>query len=126
MGCGGELIDKDDAWPESSSSAMFSFAMIMGVKHGWLDAKTYGPAARKGWIAVVGYVDQNHDVTQVCEGTGKKDDLAYYYDAQAADRGFSWAGSGDVGCGCAAGGWEVSGLVLEMVGRSGSLPDGRP
>jgi unsaturated rhamnogalacturonyl hydrolase len=27
-----ELIDKDDAWPESSSSAMFSFAMITGVK----------------------------------------------------------------------------------------------
>jgi unsaturated rhamnogalacturonyl hydrolase len=74
-----ELIDKDDAWPESSSSAMFSFAMITGVKHGWLDAKTYGPAARKSWIAVVGYVDQNHDVTQVCEGTGKKDDMVYYY-----------------------------------------------
>jgi len=74
-----ELIDKEDAWPESSSSAMFSFAMITGVKHGWLDAKTYGAAARKAWIAVVGYVDQNSDVTQVCEGTGKKDDLAYYY-----------------------------------------------
>jgi unsaturated rhamnogalacturonyl hydrolase len=74
-----ELIDKDDAWPESSSSAMFTFAMIKGVKHGWLDAATYGPAARKGWIAVVGYIDQNHDVTQVCEGTGKKDSLEYYY-----------------------------------------------
>jgi unsaturated rhamnogalacturonyl hydrolase len=73
-----ELIDHDEAWPESSSSAMFSFAMITGVKHGWLDAKTYGPAARKSWIAVVRYVDQNNDVTQVCEGTGKKDDLAYY------------------------------------------------
>ena len=74
-----ELIDKDDAWPESSSSAMFSFALITGVKNGWLDAATYGPAARRSWIAVVGYVDQNHDVTQVCEGTGKKDDLEYYY-----------------------------------------------
>jgi unsaturated rhamnogalacturonyl hydrolase len=74
-----QLIDKDDAWPETSSSAMFSFAMITGVKNGWLDAATYGPAARKSWIAVVGYVDQNHDVTQVCEGTGKKNDLDYYY-----------------------------------------------
>jgi len=73
-----ELIDKDEAWPESSSSAMFSFAMITGVKQGWLDAATYGPAARRGWIAVAGYVDQNHDVTSVCEGTGKKNDLAYY------------------------------------------------
>jgi rhamnogalacturonyl hydrolase YesR len=74
-----QLIDKDDAWPESSSSAMFTYAMITGVKHGWLDAASYGPAARKAWIAVVGYVDQNHDVTQVCEGTGKKNDLEYYY-----------------------------------------------
>lgn len=74
-----ELIDRDDAWPESSSSAMFSFALITGVKNGWLDAATYGPAARKAWIAVTGYIDQNNDITQVCEGTGKKDDLEYYY-----------------------------------------------
>jgi rhamnogalacturonyl hydrolase YesR len=75
-----QLIDRDDAWPESSGSAMFSFAMITGVKNGWLDAPTYGPAARKAWIAVVGYIDQNNDVTNVCEGTGKKNDLQYYYE----------------------------------------------
>jgi unsaturated rhamnogalacturonyl hydrolase len=74
-----ELIDHDDAWPESSSSAMFSFAMITGVKNGWLDAAEYGPAARKAWISVVGYIDQNNDITSVCEGTGKKNDLEYYY-----------------------------------------------
>jgi unsaturated rhamnogalacturonyl hydrolase len=74
-----ELIDHDDAWPESSSSAMFSFAMITGVKNGWLDAAEYGPAARKAWISVVGYIDQNNDITSVCEGTGKKNDLDYYY-----------------------------------------------
>ena len=74
-----QLIDRDDAWPETSSTAMFSFAMITGVKNGWLDAPTYGPAARKAWIAVAGYIDQNNDVTNVCEGTGKKNDLDYYY-----------------------------------------------
>jgi rhamnogalacturonyl hydrolase YesR len=75
-----ELIDHPEAWPESSSSAMFSFALITGVKHGWLDAATYAPAARRGWIAVTGYVDQNHDVTQVCTGTGKLDNMQYYLD----------------------------------------------
>jgi unsaturated rhamnogalacturonyl hydrolase len=75
-----ELIDHPEAWPESSSSAMFSFALITGVKHGWLDAATYAPAARRGWIAVVGYVDQNYDVTQVCTGTGKLDNMQYYLD----------------------------------------------
>jgi unsaturated rhamnogalacturonyl hydrolase len=73
-----ELIDHEEAWPESSSSAMFTFAMITGVKNGWLDASTYGPAARKGWIAVAGYIDQNSNLTSVCEGTGKKNDLEYY------------------------------------------------
>lgn len=73
-----QLIDNDEAWPESSSSAMFSFAMITGVKNGWLDATSYGPAARRGWIAVAGYIDQNSDITSVCEGTSKLNDLAYY------------------------------------------------
>ena len=75
-----QLIDHEDIWPESSSSAMFAFAMITGVKNGWLPADTYAPAARKAWIAVAGYIDQNTDVTQVCEGTGKKNDLQYYYE----------------------------------------------
>ena len=75
-----ELIDQPDAWPESSSSAMFAFAMITGVKNGWLDAGAYAPAARRGWLAVAGYVDQNSDVTNVCEGTGKKNDRQYYLD----------------------------------------------
>jgi rhamnogalacturonyl hydrolase YesR len=75
-----QLIDDPAAWPESSSSAMFSFALITGVKHGWLDAATYAPAARRAWIAVVGYVDQNYDVTQVCEGTNKFDSQQYYLD----------------------------------------------
>jgi unsaturated rhamnogalacturonyl hydrolase len=48
------------------------------VKNGWLDPNAYGPATRLAWIAVSGYVDQNGDVTSVCEGTGKKNDLEYY------------------------------------------------
>ncbi len=73
-----QLIDHDEAWEETSSSGMFTFALITGVKNGWLDAATYGPAARKAWIAVTGFIDQNSDMTSVCEGTGKKNDLEYY------------------------------------------------
>jgi rhamnogalacturonyl hydrolase YesR len=57
---------------------MFAFAIITGVKNGWLDEATYGPAARKAWLGLVGYVDQNADVTSVCEGTSKLNDLNYY------------------------------------------------
>jgi unsaturated rhamnogalacturonyl hydrolase len=73
-----QLIDHDEAWPESSSSAMFTFALVTGVKNGWLDAAAYGPAARRAWIAVVGYIDQNQDITNVCEGTGKQNSYDYY------------------------------------------------
>jgi rhamnogalacturonyl hydrolase YesR len=73
-----QLIDHPEAWPETSSTGMFTFALITGVKNGWLDAAVYGPAARKGWLALVGYIDQNADVTSVCLGTGKANDVAYY------------------------------------------------
>jgi rhamnogalacturonyl hydrolase YesR len=73
-----QLIDRSDSWPETSGTGMFTFAMVTGVKHGWLDADTYGPAARRAWLALAGYIDQNADVTSVCEGTNKLDDLDYY------------------------------------------------
>jgi len=73
-----QLIDREESWEESSSTGMFTFALITGVKNGWLDAATYGPPARKAWISVTGFIDQNSDITSVCEGTGKKNDLEYY------------------------------------------------
>jgi rhamnogalacturonyl hydrolase YesR len=75
-----QLIDHQESWEESSSSGMFAFALITGVKNGWLDAATYGPAARKAWFAVTGFIDQNSDMTQVCEGTGKFNSLDYYFE----------------------------------------------
>lgn len=75
-----QLIDQPDFWTETSGSAMFTYAFITGVKQGWLDAKVYGPAARKAWIALVSYINENNDIRNVCIGTNKKDDKQYYYD----------------------------------------------
>ncbi|MEI9908277.1 MAG: glycoside hydrolase family 88 protein [Bacteroidota bacterium] len=55
---------------------MFTFAMITGVKNGWLDKKIYGAAARKAWLALVTYINDKAEITDVCEGTGKKNDRA--------------------------------------------------
>jgi unsaturated rhamnogalacturonyl hydrolase len=73
-----QLLDHPEAWPETSCTAMFTFAMITGVKNGWLDEKTYGRAARKGWLGLLKYLNADGDLSNVCEGTGKKNDLAYY------------------------------------------------
>jgi unsaturated rhamnogalacturonyl hydrolase len=75
-----QLIDHPESWEESSSSAMFAYAFVTGVKNGWLPEETYGPSARKAWIALVGYLTPEGDLREVCVGTGKKDDLQYYLD----------------------------------------------
>jgi rhamnogalacturonyl hydrolase YesR len=75
-----QLINYAEAWPETSSSGMFAFAMITGVKEKWLDANTYESAARKAWLGLVKYIDANGAIRNVCEGTIKKNDLQYYLD----------------------------------------------
>ncbi|MFC0184390.1 glycoside hydrolase family 105 protein [Pseudarcicella hirudinis] len=75
-----QLIDDPESWPETSGTGMFTFAMITGVKNGWLDKATYTPAARKGWLALITYLDNNSDIREVCEGTNKKNDHQYYLD----------------------------------------------
>jgi unsaturated rhamnogalacturonyl hydrolase len=75
-----QLIDDPQAWPETSCTGMFTFAMITGVKNGWLDAATYAPTARKGWLGLVTYINAEGDITNVCEGTGKKNDRQFYLD----------------------------------------------
>lgn len=75
-----QLIDVKDCWTESSGSAMFAYAMIMGVKNGWLEAEEYGPIARRAWITLCNFIDDNNDVTEVCIGTGKKNSYQYYLD----------------------------------------------
>jgi rhamnogalacturonyl hydrolase YesR len=79
-----QLIDHPDSWEEASSTAMFTFAFVTGVKNGWLPEETYGPAARKAWIALVGYLTPEGDLREVCVGTGTRADAQYYYDRPRA------------------------------------------
>jgi hypothetical protein len=73
-----QLIDEPASYKETSGTAMFTYAMIVGVKHGWLNKKEYGAAARKGWLALVTYINEDDEVTNVCEGTNIKNDKNHY------------------------------------------------
>lgn len=75
-----QLIDDADSWEESSGTAMFCYAMTLGVKNNWLEEKKFGPAVRKAWLALVKRINRRGDVSDVCEGTNKKDDKQYYLD----------------------------------------------
>ncbi|WP_333627003.1 glycoside hydrolase family 88 protein [Sphingobacterium siyangense] len=79
-GLWGQLIDKPESWVETSGSAMFTYAIIMGIRQGWLDTEEYTPIARKAWIALTGYINKDGDISNVCEGTNRKNDYQYYLD----------------------------------------------
>ena len=78
-GMWGQLIDKKDIWVETSGSAMFAYALISGVRQGWLDASEYAETARKAWLALADYINNDGDLTEICAGTGKSPDEQYYY-----------------------------------------------
>lgn len=73
-----QLIDDPNSWQESSGTGMFTYAFATGVRHGWLDAETYGPAARKGWLALVGWLNPDGRIRDVCEGTNALNDRQHY------------------------------------------------
>jgi unsaturated rhamnogalacturonyl hydrolase len=75
-----QLIDHPESWVETSSTGMFTFAMITGVKSGWLDRKLYGPSARKAWLGLVKHLDENANMRDVCVGTNKGFTVQYYLD----------------------------------------------
>jgi len=66
-----QLVDHPEVWAETSSTGMFTFAMVTGVKNGWLDRKVYGPAARKAWMGLIKHINSEANVSDVCIGTNK-------------------------------------------------------
>jgi rhamnogalacturonyl hydrolase YesR len=75
-----QLLDHAEAWPETSGTGMFAFAMVTGVQNGWLDERRYGPAARRAWLGLVKYIDADANVSNVCAGTNKGTTVQYYLD----------------------------------------------
>lgn len=55
-----QIIDSEDErnWAETSGSAMFTYALVTGVRSGWLEPKRYGAAARAGWLALTARIDE--------------------------------------------------------------------
>lgn len=80
-GLWGQLVDKkEDIWAETSGSAMFAYAFISGIRHGWLEEDEFGAAARKAWLALASHLTEEGDLTEVCIGTGKNKDEKFYYE----------------------------------------------
>jgi rhamnogalacturonyl hydrolase YesR len=74
-----QLLDDPASFEETSGTGMFTYAMIVGVKHGWLGAE-YGPVARRGWLALCEKIDAKGDLHEICVGTNQSQDKQFYLD----------------------------------------------
>ena len=75
-----QLLDDPASWEETSGTGMFTYALIIGVKQGWLDAATYGDVARRGWLALSSKVDAAGNLHDICVGTNQSKDKQFYLD----------------------------------------------
>lgn len=72
------LVDKNDTYPETSCTAIFTYAIAKGINEGWI-SHVYGPIALMGWNALNTQVLGNGTVDGTCEGTTFANDNTYYY-----------------------------------------------
>jgi unsaturated rhamnogalacturonyl hydrolase len=73
-----QVIDYEPSWVESSCTAMFTYAIIVGINNGWLTEELYAPVVDKAWTALTDYIDSEGNVKEICVGTGQNSDLEYY------------------------------------------------
>ena len=88
-----QVVDRTKSannWEETSATALFTYAIMMGVNEGWLDSSKYGPVAKKAWLALASRVRTTNTGTDnsqrkgaladVCKGLWLTDDINYYLD----------------------------------------------
>ncbi len=73
-----QLVDNEGAWEEASCTAMFAYAMEVGIQQAWLDKVTYQPVVDKAWSALKGQLDPNFNLQKICVGTGQSESVDYY------------------------------------------------
>ena len=66
-----QVLDRTDAGAEMSCTAMFTYALVTGLKNGWISGTQYSTAARNGWIALGNKTNSSGQLSQVCPGTGQ-------------------------------------------------------
>lgn len=74
-----QLLNKEDSFLETSCTAMFTYAVALGINKGWIDV-IYTDLALSGWNGVKSMISENGDVNNTCRGTGTNTSLKYYYD----------------------------------------------
>ncbi len=77
-GLWGQLIDHPESFRETSGSAMFGYAMQVGVNRGLLPRRLYGRAVERAWKGFGRYLNEDGTLREVCVGTGQSTDINHY------------------------------------------------
>jgi hypothetical protein len=78
-----QVIDRPESYRELTATCMITFALMRGMRLGWLDRESFSRAADRGWQAVLTRVADDGRLVDVCTGTGKQTSLRAYYDREA-------------------------------------------
>ncbi len=63
-----QVVDDSEAWPETSGTGMFVFALATGVKERWINCSPYREAAERGWRALSNHIDSAGCVRETSRG----------------------------------------------------------
>jgi rhamnogalacturonyl hydrolase YesR len=63
---------KDFPGPETTGTAMFTYALTWGINHGILPAATYRPVVEKAWNGMVKTAVHSNGLLGFCQGTGQR------------------------------------------------------
>ena len=74
-----QLVNRSDSYEESSVTAMFVYGVAKAVNNNWIDSG-YASIAKTGWAALKkNQITEDGRFTNVCVGTGIKEDLPFYF-----------------------------------------------
>lgn len=78
-----QVIDHEESYREFTSTCMITFAIVRGLRRGWLDPESWQAVVDKAWTAVKSRIGPDGRLVDVCTGTGKMNSLRDYLDRTA-------------------------------------------
>ena len=78
-----QVIDHPESYRELTATSMITFAILRGMRSGWLDRDIYEPVADRAWEALKTRIAPSGELVDVCTGTGKQKTLRDYLDRTA-------------------------------------------
>jgi unsaturated rhamnogalacturonyl hydrolase len=74
-----QLLDRNDSYLETSSTAIYTYCIARAINNGYIDSKVYGSMVLLAWNAITTRINERGQVEGTCVGTGMGFDPAFYY-----------------------------------------------